>query len=169
MIDLMFSVLSPGFIGLGATLTFDLWVLFLKHAFQIPPSNFCLVGRWFLYMLEGIFRHSNLGSVPRKSGECTVGWMGHYLIGVTFAIIFVAIAGKGWLHHPMLIPAMLFGLITVSMPLYIMQPAMGLGFAASRTSNPVRARFRSLLNHMVFGAGLYVFGLLHNWLLHLNK
>ena len=31
--------------GLGATLTFDLWALFLKHTFKIMPSNICLVGR----------------------------------------------------------------------------------------------------------------------------
>lgn len=30
---------SAVLIGLGATLTFDLWGLFLKHAFQITPSN----------------------------------------------------------------------------------------------------------------------------------
>lgn len=42
-------------IGLGATLAFDLWRLFLRHAFQIPPSNICLVGRWLRYMPEGTF------------------------------------------------------------------------------------------------------------------
>ena len=42
--------------GLGATLTFDLWGLFLKQAFKITPSNICLVGRWLRYMPEGIFK-----------------------------------------------------------------------------------------------------------------
>jgi hypothetical protein len=45
-----------------------------------------------------------------------------------------------------------------------MQPAFGLGFAASKTSNPAQARFRSLLNHTAFGVGLYLFGLLVDWL-----
>lgn len=152
-------------IGLGATLTFDLWALFLKHAFKIMPSNICLVGRWLRYMPEGTFTHSNIGSAPQKSAECTVGWIAHYTIGITFAITFVALAGNNWLQHPTLIPAATFGVVTVLAPFSIMQPSFGLGFAASRTSNPTQARIRSLMNHTAFGVGLYLFALLVNWLL----
>jgi hypothetical protein len=161
--------LSPVLIGIGATLTFDVWALFLKHAFRITPSNFCLVGRWLRYMPEGIFRHSNIGSAPQKSGECTLGWIAHYLTGVIFAIVFIAFTGKGWLPHPTVVPTLVFGLATVSMPFFIMQPAFGLGIAASKTSNPWQTRIRSLMNHIVFGFGLYIFGLLGNWLLYLNE
>jgi hypothetical protein len=157
--------LGPILMGVGATLTIDIWALFLKHVFKISPSNFCLVGRWFRYMLEGIFRHANISSVPPKSAECTVGWIAHYMIGVTFAIIFIAFIGKGWLQQPTLIPAVAFGLVTVSMPFFIMQPAFGLGIAASKTPNPAQARHRSLINHMIFGLGLYLYGLLVGWLL----
>lgn len=146
------------FIGVGATMTFDLWGLFLKHVFKIPPSNFCLVGRWILYMPEGIFRHANIGSVSPKNAECTVGWIAHYMIGIAFATAFIAFVGIRWIEHPTLIPALVFGLITVSVPLFIMQPALGLGVAASKTSNPTQARLRSLINHLVFGFGLYIFG-----------
>jgi len=148
------------FIGIGATMTFDLWGLFLKHVFKIPPSNFCLVGRWILYMPEGIFRHSNISSAPQKSSECIVGWITHYLTGIIFAITFLAFTGMDWLQYPTLIPALTFGVITVSAPFFIMQPAFGLGFAAAKTAKPTQARLRSLINHVVFGFGLYIFGLL---------
>jgi hypothetical protein len=164
MNTLTLSIFSAIPIGIGATLTFDLWVLFLKHAFKIPPSNICLVGRWLRYMPEGIFAHSNIGAVPRKSAECALGWIAHYMIGITFAIAFVAIAGSSWLQHPVLIPAIVFGVITVLAPFFIMQPLFGLGFAASRAPNPTQARLRSLMNHAAFGLGLYLFGLLFNWL-----
>jgi hypothetical protein len=147
-------------IGLGATLTFDLWALFLKYAFRIPPSNICLVGRWLRTMPEGIFWHSNILSAPRKSAECTVGWIAHYLIGVTFASVFVVFVGNNWLQHPTLIPAIAFGVVTVLAPFCILQPALGLGFAAAKTSNPTQARVRSLMNHTAFGVGLYLFALL---------
>lgn len=147
-------------IGLGATLTFDLWVMFLKHTFKITPSNMCLVGRWLRYMPEGIFTHSNIGSSPQKSAECTVGWLAHYMIGVIFAIIFIACIGNNWLRNPTLTPALTFGLVSVSMPFFIMQPAFGLGVAASKTSNPMQARLRSLINHVVFGIALYLVGIL---------
>ena len=80
--------ISTIFMGLGATLTFDLWALFLKYAFRINPSNFCLVGRWIRYLPEGVVRHSNIGSAPQKSGECIVGWIAHYMTGIVFAIGF---------------------------------------------------------------------------------
>jgi hypothetical protein len=165
MNDSIFNFLSPIFIGIGATLTFDLWGLFLKYAFKIAPSNFCLVGRWILYMPQGIFRHSNIGSVLSKNAECIVGWVTHYLTGITFAVMFVSFVGNDWLQHPILIPAILFGMVTVLAPFFIMQPALGLGIAASKTPNPTQARLRSLMNHIVFGVGLYFFGSLVDWLI----
>lgn len=165
MNNLALSLIRAIFIGLGATLTFDLWALFLKHAFKITPSNICLVGRWLRYMPEGIFKHSNILSAPQKSAECTVGWIAHYMIGITFAITFVALVGNNWLQHPTLIPAIVFGVVTVLAPFFIMQPSLGFGFAASKMSNPAQARLRSLMNHTAFGIGLYLFALLINWLL----
>lgn len=161
----VFPLLGTILIGLGATLTFDLWALFLKHAFQITPSNFCLVGRWIRYMPEGIFRHSNIGSAPQKSAECIVGWIAHYMIGIMFAMALITLVGTDWLQHPTLIPAIVVGVVTVLAPFFIMQPSFGFGFAASKISNPMQARLRSLMNHTVFGIGLYLFGLLVSWLL----
>jgi len=152
-------------IGLGATFTFDLWALVLKHAFKITPSNICLVGRWLRYMPEGIFKHSNIAASPQKSAECTLGLIAHYMIGIMFAIAFIALVGNNWLQHPTLIPAIIFGAVTVLAPFFLMHPSFGLGFAASKTSNPTQARFRSLMNHTAFGIGLYLFGLLVSRLL----
>ncbi len=90
MDNLALFLISAILMGLGATLTFDLWGLFLKHAFKITPSNICLVGRWLRYMPAGTLGIPVLSSTPPKSAECTVGWIAHYLIGITFAIAFVA-------------------------------------------------------------------------------
>ncbi|MEZ4710129.1 MAG: DUF2938 domain-containing protein [Caldilineaceae bacterium] len=162
MNDLFLSSIRTILIGLGATLTFDLWALVLKHAFQITPSDLCLVGRWIRTMPEGIFRHANLRSAPPKSRECLIGWTAHYLIGTLFAITFVTLVGDNWLHQPRLLPALLFGVVTVLAPFLIMHPAFGLGIAAAKTPNPTQARVRSLMNHTAFGCGLYLFGLLVN-------
>lgn len=148
-------------IGCGATLLFDLWAWFHKAAFRVAPSNFCMLGRWLRTMPEGTFRHSNIASSPPKSAECAIGWIAHYLIGIAFAMAFVALAGQDWLRHPAPIPAIVFGVVTVVAPFFVMQPAFGLGLAASRAPHPNRARLRSLVNHGVFGIGLYLSG----WLL----
>lgn len=158
MTTLALTFISVVLIGIGATLTFDLWGLFLKHTFKIPPSNICLVGRWLLYMFDGVFAHANIAAAPRKSSECQVGWMAHYLIGVTFAGIFVAIMGTQWLVHPTPVSAVVFGVVTVLAPFLIMQPSFGFGIAASKAANPMQARMRTLMNHIAFGVGLYFFG-----------
>jgi hypothetical protein len=85
------------------------------------------------------------------------------MIGVTFAIGFVALAGNNWLQHPTPAPAIIFGVVTVLAPFSIMQPSLGFGFAASKLANPMQARLRSLMNHAAFGVGLYLFALLVNW------
>jgi hypothetical protein len=125
MNNLALSLMSAILIGLGATLTTDLWALFLKHFFRITTPNYCLVGRWFRTMPEGTFRHSNIASAPRKSAECMVGWIAHYMIGITFAIAFIGLAGYKWLQHPMLIPAIVFGVGTVLMPFFIVYKSNG--------------------------------------------
>ena len=157
-------IINTIILGLGATLTFDLWALFLKQTFKIKPSNMCMIGRWIQYMPEGIFRHENITAAPPKSMECEVGWVTHYLTGIVFAIGFVALAGKDWLEHPMLIPALIFGIATVFAPFFILQPALGHGVAASKTPNPIQSRLRTVMNHTSFGIGLYLFGLLASWL-----
>lgn len=150
------EVLNTVIVGLGATLVMDLWAMVLKRAFDIPFPNYCFVGRWLRYMPEGIFRHRSISAAPPKPGECTVGWIAHYTIGVVFALSLVLLASPRWLERPMFLPAMAWGVGTVVLPLFVMQPSFGLGFAASKTPNPTQARLRSLLNHAVFGLGLYV-------------
>jgi hypothetical protein len=163
MNNMVISLSSAILIGLGATITFDLWGLFLKYVFKIPPSNICLIGRWLRYM-PVTFRHANIVAAPQKSAECALGWITHYMIGVTLACVFVAIMGDPWLQHPAPIPAIAFGVVTVLAPFLIMQPSFGFGFAASKTKNPTQARLRSLMNHTAFGIGLYLFGWLVNWM-----
>ncbi|MCB0123572.1 MAG: DUF2938 domain-containing protein [Caldilineaceae bacterium] len=161
MNELFLFAMRTILIGLGATLTFDLWALLLKHVFHITPSDICLVGRWVRYMPKGIFHHANLRSAAAQRRECLIGWSAHYLIGTMFTITFVALVGDHWLQQPTLLPALLFGVVTVLAPFLIMHPAFGLGVAAAKTTNPAQARVRSLMNHTAFGCGLYLFG----WLL----
>jgi len=82
------------------------------------------------------------------------------MIGIIFAITFVVLVGSNWLQYPTLIPAIIFGFATVVVPFLIMQPSFGLGVAGSKTPNPLLTRLRTLMNHIAFGIGLYLFGLL---------
>jgi Protein of unknown function (DUF2938) len=149
-------VLDAMAIGLGATLVTDLWSLFLKRAFNISSLNYCLLGRWLCHMPGGTFRHASITVAPQKPYECTVGWIAHYTIGVVLALAFVVLTSVDWLVQPTLLPALFYGIGTIVFPFFLMQPAFGLGMAASRTPNPTQARLKSLMTHTVFGVGLYV-------------
>ena len=143
-------------VGIGATLVMDLWNLFLKRTFSIPSLNYCVLGRWLRHMPGGTFRHASIAAAPQKPFECTVGWIAHYTIGVVFALVFVVFTSGDWLARPTVLPALLYGIGTVVLPFFIMQPSIGLGIAASKTPNPTQARLKSLMTHTVFGVGLYV-------------
>ena len=148
--------LSAIVVGVGATLFMDVWALLLKHAFDIPSPNYCLVGRWFSHMPEGTFMHASIAAAPQKHSECMVGWIAHYVVGALYALALVLLVSDSWLAQPTLLPALLFGVGTVLVPFLVMQPSFGLGIAASRTPNPAQARLRSLMAHTAFGIGLYV-------------
>ena len=149
-------ILGATAIGIGATLIMDLWNLFLKRTFSISSLNYCLLGRWLRHMPGGTFRHASITAAPQKSFECTVGWIAHYTFGIVFALVFVVLTSGDWLARPTVLPALLYGIGTVVFPFFIMQPAFGLGIAASRTPKPMQARLKSLVTHSVFGVGLYV-------------
>lgn len=143
-------------LGLGATLAFDLWGLLLVRILRVKPANICFVGRWLAHMPAGTFRHVDIASAPSRRFECLIGWVAHYLIGGVFAVAFTILVGADWLSHPTLLPALSFGVVTVLAPFLLMQPAMGLGVAASRAPDPTQARLRSVSNHAAFGIGLYL-------------
>ena len=143
-------------LGLGATLLMDVWNLFLKLLIGIPSLNYCLLGRWISHMPSGRFAHSSIAKAPAKRFECPIGYLGHYSIGVVFALAFLSLAPAGWLERPSALPAILFGIGTVVFPLFVMQPALGLGIASSKTPKPWQARLKSLVTHTVYGLGLYL-------------
>ncbi|HEV8238800.1 MAG TPA: DUF2938 family protein [Thermoanaerobaculia bacterium] len=106
-------------------------------------------------MPEGTFWHASIATARKKRFECSVGPAAHYAIGIVFAVAFVLLS-EGWLERPTLAPVLLYGIATVAFPLFVMQPALGLGFAAAKTPKPNQARLKSLMTHTIFGVGLFV-------------
>ncbi len=151
----MQAVLGAVAVGLGATLTMDLWNLLLKRGFGIPSLNYCLLGRWIRHMPNGTFRHASIAGATRKPYECTVGWIAHYTIGISLALGFVALMSSAWLARPTWVPALVYGVATVVFPYFVLQPSLGFGVASSKTPRPAQARLKSLATHTVFGVGLY--------------
>ncbi|MCH7316075.1 DUF2938 domain-containing protein [Acinetobacter sp. ANC 3882] len=142
-------------LGVGATFIMDIWVFILKQ-FNIPTLNFALLGRWVGWIFRGRVLHTSIAQSPTIQYEFRLGWIAHYSVGILFAFGFIWVVGDAWLLQPQFLPAFSFGLITVLIPFFIMQPAMGAGFASTKTSKPLMNCLRSLINHSLFGCGLYL-------------
>lgn len=142
-------------VGAGATLVMDIWSA-IQRRLGTPTLDYALVGRWVGQMLHGRFAHAAIGRASPVAGERWLGWTVHYATGVLFVLLLVIFAGDGWLENPTLLPAVTVGFATVAFPMCIMQPAMGAGFAASRTATPAKNRVRSLVTHGIFGCGIYL-------------
>jgi len=142
-------------VGLGATALMDLWLAALRRL-GVQGMNMALMGRWVGHLGRGTVAHAAIARAEPIRHEAPLGWLAHYATGIAFAAVLVAVAGPGWIDRPTAAPALAFGVATVIAPWGVMQPAMGLGFAASKTPTPWRSALRSLANHAVFGFGLYL-------------
>lgn len=142
-------------VGMGATAIVDLWSLVRRRLLNVPLPDFGLAGRWLAYLARGRFRHDPIAATPAVPHEPLIGWISHYLIGIAFAVILVAIEGAAWIREPTIGPALAVGVATVVFPLLLMQPGMGAGIAASRAPRPALVRIQSLATHAVFGLGLF--------------
>jgi hypothetical protein len=142
-------------VGAGATAVLDAWLMLLKRM-GVQTLNFAMIGRWGGHLAHGRFAHPSIAKAHAVPGELALGWSIHYAVGVAFASLLAGLRGAAWLQAPSLLPALALGMATVAFPLFVLQPAMGLGFAASRTPAPLKNCLRSLGNHTVFGLGLYL-------------
>jgi hypothetical protein len=150
------DVLRTVLAGIGATAVMDIWALLMKAAFGIPLSDWGMVGRWIGHFPQGRFRHDSIAKAAPVRGERSIGWTAHYLTGIAYAALGLAVFGTEWTRAPTPGRAVLLGVATLVAPFFLMQPGMGSGIAASRTPRPTAARLRSVMNHVAFGLGLYL-------------
>ena len=161
---LLQDITNVALIGIGATVVMDVWLTFLKRM-GVQTLDFSFIGRWVGHLFLGSIVHVSIKKAQPIPGELMLGWFTHYAIGIAFAGLLVGICGIGWASTPSLLPALLVGMGTVVASLFVMQPAMGSGFAASKTPTPLKNCIRSVVNHTVFGLGLYLSAFLIAWIL----
>jgi hypothetical protein len=142
-------------LGVGATMVMDLWAVLLKRL-GIPSLNFAFLGRWLGHLPEGRLVHESIARAAPVKGELLIGWGAHYTIGITFAALLLSTFGLEWARSPSLLPALLVGILTVTAPLLVLQPALGAGIFSSKTPTPVFNSLKSVVTHTVYGIGLYL-------------
>lgn len=142
-------------IGVGATVLMDIWALLLWKGFRQSRPNWAPVGRWFWHLRAGRVFHDDIGAAVPYAHELALGWIGHYVVGVLYGVVLALIVGAGWFANPSFLPAWIFGIVTVGAGWFLLQPGLGIGFAASRLPNANRVRFLNLVAHTIFAVGLY--------------
>jgi hypothetical protein len=134
----MGHVLRVFLMGITATVAIDLWVTFANRVLGWPRTHWGLVGRWIGHMPRGQFAHASIGSAPPVFHEPVVGWVFHYVVGCMYAALYV-----------------MFGLVTILSPWFLMQPALGLGLCASKAPRANLVRLQNLIIHCTFGTALF--------------
>lgn len=142
-------------IGVGATVLMDIWGIVLAKVFGQGMPNWAPVGRWFYHLRYGKVFHDDIGAATPYAHELALGWIGHYAVGILYGILLVVFTGAGWLNNPTFLPAWIWGIVTVGAGWFLLQPGLGIGWAASKLPNPNKARFLNLVAHTVFALGMY--------------
>ncbi len=141
--------------GLAGTLAMDIWAQVLHRVFGQPLPNWAMPGRWLAHAFRGTVFHDDIGRAEPVAGELPLGWAFHYAVGVLYGVVFAVLAGPGWLAEPTFLPVWIFALITIAAGWFLLQPGMGLGWAASKTPRPWKVRGLGLVAHTVFGCGMW--------------
>lgn len=142
-------------IGVGATVAMDIWAIVLAKATGQGMPNWAPVGRWFYHLRDGKVFHDDINAARPYDHELALGWIGHYAVGILYGILLVVFTGAGWLAAPTFLPAWIWGIVTVGAGWFLLQPGLGIGWAASKLPNPNKVRFFNLVAHTVFALGMY--------------
>jgi len=141
--------------GIFATVVLDIWQRILFAASGIPPSNWGLIGRWFAYMPRGRLVHRPIAETPAVSGEATVGWTMHYLVGLAYGFAYLGLMVFVLDRPPSLLNGFAFGAASVVIPWFVMQPCLGAGMMARLAPSPWVPRLNALAAHVIYGLALF--------------
>ena len=143
-------------VGVLATITMDVLsftALKLRLIAFLPPR---MTGRWFGLMSQGHFVHSDIAQAPTLSYEMAIAVPIHYAIGITLALVYLAMSSTLGLNPRNLPIALGFALSTSFLPWLLMFPAMGYGWFGTHGPPGTRLFLSSLVTHCFYGLGLWM-------------
>ena len=157
MLDL---IINGVLIGIGGTIAMDILAVILWKGFSQGAPNWAPVGRWVWHLQSGKVFHDSIGNAAPYANEQALGWVFHYVVGVVYGVVLAVVMGPAWLAAPTFLPAFIWGMITIAAGWFFLQPALGVGWAASKTPNPTKSRAMNIFGHTVFALGMWLTALL---------
>ena len=149
------TILIGALIGIGGTIAMDIWAVILWKFFGQNAPNWAPVGRWTWHLQNGTVFHDSIGNAMPYANEQALGWAFHYIVGVVYGIALALFMGEAWLAAPTFLPAWIWGIVTVGAGWFLLQPGLGIGWAASKTPKPMKVRAMNLIGHTVFALGMW--------------
>lgn len=149
------TILIGALIGVGGTVAMDVWAVILWKFFGQGAPNWAPVGRWTWHLKDGTVFHRSIGDAAPYAHEQALGWIVHYAVGILYGIALALFMGETWLAAPTFLPAFVWGIVTVAAGWFLLQPGLGLGWAASKTPNPAKVRAMNLVAHTIFALGMW--------------
>tara|TARA_B100000614_G_scaffold69801_1_gene62004 strand:+ start:131 stop:607 length:477 start_codon:yes stop_codon:yes gene_type:complete len=141
-------------IGIVSCLAMDMWQRLLKLLYDINPSDWGVVGRWFvLVVFRGkIYNPTIDEEVPIKN-ELMIGWIVHYSVAILYSVFFFILL-KYEICGASLMNGIIFGLISVIIPWFFFMPVLGKGFLGIKTPSPFMACSLAVGSHIAIGASI---------------
>ena len=149
-------------IGIISCVVMDLWQRLLKLLYSINPSDWSVVGRWFVLVVsDRQIYNPTIDQVEPIKNELIIGWIVHYSVAILYSIFFYILLEYG-ICTASLINGIIFGLISVVVPWFFFMPVLGKGFLGMKTPSPLMACSLAVGSHIAIGApigGFYqIFG-----------
>ena len=151
IVVLMFGVI----VGVAATVTMDVLGSLARRADLVAGAKGIWVGRWYLGIARGQFVHSDIAAAPELAGEKRAALVGHYMIGIVLAVVYVVGASLLGVSPGGFLAAIGYGLATCVFPWFLVLPSLGFGAFGLKGPKELRLFTSSVLNHFFYGLGLW--------------
>jgi len=153
--DMIVSVLFGACVGIAATVTMDVLGSIARRVGFAAGAKGQWVGRWYLGIARGKFVHSDIAAAPELAGEKRAALVGHYVIGIVLAVVYVVGARLLDVSPGRFLVAIGYGLATCVFPWFLVLPSLGFGAFGLKGPKELRLFTSSVLNHSFYGLGLW--------------
>ena len=144
-------------IGIVSCLAMDMWQRLLKLLYDINPSDWGVVGRWFLLVMSrGKIYNPAIDEEDPIKNELIIGWMVHYSVAIMYSVFFFILL-EYEICSASLMNGIIFGLISVIVPWFFFMPALGKGLLGTKTPSPLMACSLAVGSHIAIGAPIGCF------------
>jgi hypothetical protein len=153
--ETMVLLVAGAAVGVAATVTMDVLAQVAGRFGLVAGADGRWVGRWYLGIFRGRFRHSDIAAAPEQPGEHRAALIGHYIIGVVLAVFYVGSARCLGFSPGAFLVAVGYGLGTCVFPWFLVYPALGYGAFGLKGPPGMKPILSSLMNHLFYGFGLW--------------